>query len=181
MFSPIGNKKALLVLDRTKDPEARKTILDSISKKPGTSTGRSHGSPTLGRGTSQSRSRSRSNSPTDTLNRMRARESFDEVKRSKAMQNEHLESMIQDDGPMGDAARKLMEIAIRYRPERDAAVMTAFNTCSLEPAEFRRLLGNAFRLSFTDAEFDSMVQMYKKDGIVDGSEFLVSFVKLGKL
>jgi hypothetical protein len=162
MFSPVGHKKALLVLERTTDPEAKKAILDSIKNPP-------------------SSPKPIQRSPSEMLSRMKSRESFEVVNRSKAIKTEHLEEMIQDEGPMGEAARKLMEVAIRYRPERDSAVMTAFNTCSLDPIEFRKLLKNAFRLTFTDPEFDGIVRMYQKDGIVDGSEFLVSFVKLGEI
>lgn len=164
MFSPVGHKKVLLELERAKTPQSRKALLATIKrdKSPSPSPER------------------RSESPTDVLSRMRSRESFEVVKHSKAIKTQNLEEMIQDEGELGDAARKLMETAIRYRPERDSAIITAFNTCSLTPDEFRKLLYNAFKLSFSDAEFKGVIKMYAKDGIVDGSEFLVSFVKLGK-
>lgn len=164
MFSPVGRKKVLLELDRAKTPQTRKALLSSIKK-----------------GGSRSPSpEARTRSPEEMLARMRSRESFEVVHHSKAMKTQTLEEMIQDDGPTGDGIRKLMECAIRYRPERDSAVITAFNTCSLTPDEFKKLLFNAFKLTFTDGEFKGIIKLYAKDGIVDGSEFLVSFVKLGK-
>lgn len=165
MFSPVGHKKVLLEVERAKTPQSKKALLSSINK---------------GSSRSPSPEAGRARSPQDMLARMRSRESFEVVHHSKAMQTQTLEEMIQDDGEGGDAVRKLMECAIRYRPERDSAVITAFNTCSLLPDEFRKLLYNAFKLSFTEPEFKHLIKLYAKDGIVDGSEFLVSFVKLGE-
>ncbi len=174
MFSPVGHKKVLLELERVKSPTAREELLSSIR--------RSDSSSVLKRSDSTGSSPGdRSPSPTDMLKRMRSRESFEVVHHSKAIKSQTLEEILQDDGELGDAARKLMEVAVRYRPERDSAVITAFNTCSLTPEEFRKLLYNAFKLSFTDGEFKRIVKVYAKDGIVDGSEFLVSFVKLGSI
>ena len=165
MFSPIGNKKVLLKLERAKTPQSKKQLLDTINKG---------GAPT-----SSSPNASRSQSPTDMLSRMRSRESFEVVHHAKAIKTSTLEEVLQEDNETGNAVRKLMEAAIRYRPERDSAVITAFNTCSLTPEEFKKLLYNAFKLVFTEGEFKGLVKMYAKEGIVDGSEFLVSFVKLG--
>jgi Ca2+-binding EF-hand superfamily protein len=169
MFSPVGNKKVLLELERAKTPQSKKNLLSSIKKGPASA------SPIDVKAQSQQRS------PQEMLARMSSRQSFDFVNHSKAMKTQSLEEWIQDDGESGDAARKLMEVAIRYRPERDSAVITAFNTCSLTPQEFRQLLINAFKLFFTDGEFKNMIRMYAKDGIVDGSEFLVSFVRLASI
>ena len=163
MFSPVGHKKVLLELERAKTPQTRKALLSSINK-----------------GGSRSPSpEARTRSPEEMLSRMRSRESFEVVHHSKAIKTQTLEEVIQEDSDAGSAVRKLMECAIRYRPERDSAVITAFNTCSLTPEEFKKLLFNAFKLQFTDGEFKSAVRLYSKDGIIDGSEFLVSFVKLG--
>lgn len=164
MFSPVGHKKVLLELERAKTPQTRKALLSSINK---------------GGSRSPSPEAPRVRSPEEMLARMRSRESFEVVHHSKAIKTQTLEEVLQDESDTGNAVRKLMECAIRYRPERDSAVITAFNTCSLTPDEFKKLLNNAFKLHFTDAEFKGVIKLYAKDGIVDGSEFLVSFVKLG--
>ena len=80
-------------------------------------------------------------------------------------------------------ARKITEVAIRFRRERDAVALRVFETNSLSYEEFRDHLKRSFRLIFTDKEFEAVTKLFDNDGDmnIDGSEFLVCFTKLGEL
>lgn len=84
---------------------------------------------------------------------------------------------------MGQVCRRITEVAVRYRRERDSVALTVFNTNSLSYQEFRDHLNRSFRLRFTDEEFEAVTKLFDNDGDmnIDGSEFLVCFTKMGML
>lgn len=94
----------------------------------------------------------------------------------------NLEFIVQEDSIVGEMARKITEVAIRFRRERDGVALKVFETNKLSYQEFREHLKRSFRLTFSDDEFDAVTRLFDNDNDknIDGSEFLVCFTKLGK-
>jgi hypothetical protein len=164
MFSPIGKKKVLVELKRV-PPERREEYLRRVNS-PKRSLGRSQSSPEAG-----SKSPPRVRTPL-----------IQSVAAGKSA-TRNLEYVMQEDSLMGQVCRRITEIAVRYRRERDAVALTVFNTNSLTYQEFRDHLNRSFRLKFTDEEFEACTKLFDNDGDqnIDGSEFLVCFTKMGKV
>jgi hypothetical protein len=169
MFSPIGKKKLIVELKRVPlnkreeylkahlKPDLRKTVSPPRSASP------SHHK----RGSSASPPRAR----TPLVQSI--------APGSSATRN--LDYILQEETLLGEVTRKIAEVAIRYRRERDAVLLTVFNTNALSYQEFRDHLNRSFRLRFTDEEFQEVIKLFDNDGDgeIDGSEFLVCFTKLG--
>jgi len=95
----------------------------------------------------------------------------------------NLEYILQEDNLLGEVTRKIAEVAVRYRRERDAVILSVFNSNALSYQEFRDHLNRSFRLKFTDDEFKEVIKLFDNDsdGGIDGSEFLVCFTKLASI
>jgi hypothetical protein len=161
MFSPIG-KKALIV-EIKRNPDKKEEILERANTK-------RYGSPPKS-------ARRESNSPT-----RRPRTPLVESIGAGNSATRNLEFIVQEDSIMGEMARKITEVAIRFRRERDGVALKVFETNKLSYQEFREHLKRSFRLVFTDNEFDAVTRLFDNDNDknIDGSEFLVCFTKLGE-
>ena len=162
MFSPIG-KKALIV-ELKRNPDNRDQILERVNQK-------RHGSPPKS-------ARRESNSPT-----RRPRTPLVESIGAGKSATRNLEFIVQEESTMGEMARKITEVAIRFRRERDGVALKVFETNKLSYQEFREHLKRSFRLVFSDMEFEAVTMLFDndQDKNIDGSEFLVCFTKLGKV
>jgi hypothetical protein len=164
MFSPIG-KKALIV-ELKRNPDKKEEILERAN---------------LRRAKSMSPLRSArrdSGSPTSR----RPRTPLVETVGAGNSATRNLEFIVQEDSIVGEMARRITEVAIRFRRERDGVALKVFETNKLSYQEFREHLKRSFRLTFSDDEFDAVTRLFDNDNDknIDGSEFLVCFTKLGK-
>lgn len=101
-----------------------------------------------------------------------------------SVRNHHeLERILEEDTIAGYAVRKVAEAASKFVKERDYVLISAFETSSLDYANFRILLKRQFFLSFTDEEFEQVCSMFdtNDDKVVDGSEFIVVFTILSNI
>jgi len=80
----------------------------------------------------------------------------------------------------GSALRKLAYKAVRYNKESDEVTCSGLTQTEMPPEMFRDQLWRAFRLKFTDPEFDELVLFIDNDnnGTINGSEFFVRFIQL---
>lgn len=162
MFSPIGRKKLLLQIQRY--PEKREELLATLKPPPNSELKRPE--------TPKVDITMASRPVTPLVNLVGAGNTS----------TRNLEFILEEMTPLGDVARKITEVAVRYRRERDASALIVFNTNSLTYEEFREHLKRSFRLNFSDEEFRYVIKLFDNDGdrTIDGSEFLVCFTKLGK-
>lgn len=162
MFSPIGKKKVLVELKRV-PLERREEYLKRVNSP-----------------TKKLLNRSQS-SPVASISPPRARTPLIQSVGAGKSATRNLEYIMQEDSLMGEVCRRITEVAVRYRRERDSVALTVFNTNSLSYQEFRDHLYRSFRLKFSDEEFDACTKLFDNDGDqnIDGSEFLVCFTKMG--
>lgn len=94
-----------------------------------------------------------------------------------------LSKLITESSVAGSAVRKVAESAYRFNKGRDAILIKAFETSSLDYAEFRVLLKRMFFLSFTDEEYVHVTHMFdtNSNGAVNGSDFILCFIILAKI
>jgi hypothetical protein len=94
-----------------------------------------------------------------------------------------LESALSDAGMTGVVMRKILEATTRYRPHRDAILLKAFESKTLDYQFFRQNLATAFWLTFTDDEFQAVIEFFDptKAGIVDGYSFMIAFTRLAAI
>jgi hypothetical protein len=168
MFSPIG-KKALIV-ELKRNPDKRDDILERANNK-------RHGSPPKSTSSPDAKGRNGSRSPS-----RRPRTPLVETIGAGNSATRNLEFIVQEDSVVGEVARRITEVAIRFRRERDGIALEVFQTSKLAYEEFREHLKRSFRLVFTDVEFAACCKIFDNDNDknIDGSEFLVCFTKLGK-
>lgn len=95
----------------------------------------------------------------------------------------NLEKALTDIGTLGVVMRKIMESTVRYRPEKDAVILKAFQSKHIEYDKFRSFLYSAFWLGFEDLEFESFVSYFdpQKDGILNGYDFMIAFTRLNAM
>lgn len=84
------------------------------------------------------------------------------------------------DTPGGRAIRKVAHAAARFERGRDEVRISAFQTSSIDYANFRILLNRMFFLEFSDEEFEEICRMFDANGdkAIDGDEFIVCFTIL---
>lgn len=163
MFSPIGKKKLIVELKRI-PLEKREEFLKTHVKP---------------------RSSSRTPSPNKdrkSTSPPRVRTPLIQTIAAGSSATRNLDYILQEDSLLGHVTRKLAHVAVQYRRERDAVLLTVFNSNALSYQEFRDHLTRSFRLKFTDEEFTEVIKLFDNDGDggIDGSEFLVCFTKLGE-
>ena len=95
----------------------------------------------------------------------------------------NLEKALADTGSTGMMMRKILESTIRYRPEKDAVILKAFQSKNIEYEKFRAYLYSSFWLGFEDDEFQSFLDYFdpQKDGILNGYDFMIAFTRLGAI
>lgn len=172
MFSPIGRKRVLLEIKR--DPQKKEELLKTIH---------SHSTHTLQATKEKEKEKG---SPEKEEKLIRSRSSSPTLYRAISAgctSTRNLEYILEEASVIGDVARKIMEVAIRYRKERDSACLTPFQQTALSYAEFRDHLKRSFRITFSEEEFDYVIKLFDNDGNghVDGSEFLICFTKLASI
>lgn len=96
---------------------------------------------------------------------------------------EKLKLMIEEDSLVGKVVRKIATVASRFRRDRDAVLISAFETSAMNYTDFRVLLKRMFFLDFTDEEYSHVVQLFdtNDDKEVSGSEFVICFTLLAKI
>ncbi len=104
-------------------------------------------------------------------------------KKKYLTQNELHNKFKKDDGVLGRAVRKLTTAAVKFRKDRDGALLQCFETRSLNYEEFRLMLKKVFRLEFTDEEYEAAFNLFDTDKSrdIDGTEFLVYFTHLATI
>lgn len=165
MFSPIGKKKRLIEQKFSRGGE-----------RVGSSSPRSR-SPTRG-GSISPRSPSPSGSLDDTRQRMKLLAPTSMIAASGV-----LERALSDPGMTGVVMKRILEATARYRPGRDAITLKAFEAKTLEYSFFRQNLSTAFWLTFTDDEFQAVIEFFDptKAGIIDGYSFMIAFTRLAAM
>lgn len=95
----------------------------------------------------------------------------------------NLEKALADTGSTGMMMRKILESTIRYRPEKDAVILKAFQSKNIEYDKFRSYLYSSFWLGFEEDEFQSFLDYFdpQKDGILNGYDFMIAFTRLGAI
>jgi hypothetical protein len=80
---------------------------------------------------------------------------------------------------------KLMDATIRYNPERDRLLLTTFECKQMDYETFRTSLQTSFNISFSPLEFAQLLKLLdmgrNNSGYVDGTNFIVLFIKLNNL
>jgi hypothetical protein len=167
MFSPIGKKKQLL--------QHKFGGGSPPSSKPG--------SPTHALSPSK-----RAATPTgnleDTQNLRELRQKLSlQAPTSAIASTNRLEDALSDVGLLGVVIKKIMEGTARYRPERDSVLLKAFESRTIDYTLFRQYLNTAFWLTFTNDEFQVLVQYFDPTGagILDGYSFMKAFVRLSAI
>jgi hypothetical protein len=185
MFSPVGLQKVML-------ENYRRSL--STGDKP------SSLSPALSRADSLSPTPGSENSPLKfrkSLSRMGSLDSFassDSGSGTKGRRNQkgiystirnkrELMKILEDNSPAGKAFQKIANIAKKFDKDRDAVLISAFETTSLTYSDFRSLLKKMFLIDFTEEEFDQFCHLFDPSGLseVNGSEFVVVFTILSNL
>lgn len=94
-----------------------------------------------------------------------------------------LESALTDVGHLGTVMKKILEATSRYRSDRDGVMLKAFESRTIEYEFFRHNLQAVFWISFTDEEFQVLLDYFDptKTGIVDGYSFMIAFTRLGAI
>ena len=92
----------------------------------------------------------------------------------------HLEKALADMGVLGIVMNKIMESTLRYRPEKDAVILKAFQSKSIPYDSFRKYLYSAFWLAFDETEFESFASYFDPQGekVINGYDFMIVFIKL---
>lgn len=159
MFSPMGKKKILL--------EQRYTSTKGRDSSPTSELGN-----TGEFAASAVSSKSRKN-----------RSSKDQNFGDSIASTSNLEKALADMGTLGVVMRKIMESTVRYRPEKDAVILKAFQSKHIEYDKFRAYLYSAFWLGFEDNEFESFLAYFdpQKDGILNGYDFMIAFTRLNAM
>ena len=95
----------------------------------------------------------------------------------------NLEKALSDPGIIGVMMNKILHATVRYRPEKDAVILKAFQSKHIEYDQFRSYLYSAFWLGFDDTEFQSLLEYFdaQKDGVINGYDFMIAFTRLGAI
>lgn len=92
-----------------------------------------------------------------------------------------LESALCHVGNRGVVLNRIMDSTVRYRPDRDAIVLKAFQSTCIEYDLFRNSLYSTFWLQFNDDEFAALVEYFdpNNNGFLNGYDFMIAFTRLG--
>ena len=95
----------------------------------------------------------------------------------------NLEKALADTGITGVMMRKILESTVRYRPEKDAVILKAFQSKHIEYDKFRSYLYSSFWLGFEEDEFQAFLAYFdsQQDGIINGYDFMIAFTRLGAI
>lgn len=167
MFSPVGKKKYLLQIKRAKDATG---VLPDISQF----------SPAK-----YNKNASRASSPRDLAETYANSFNKTAVKKENIVvgSTQFLETILEDYGVKGVVMNRILEATARYRPDRDADVLKAFQSKAIEYKNFRNYLHSVFWLTFTDVEFTAVVEIFGNDEgqAINGYDFMIAFIKLGTI
>jgi len=159
MFSPVGKKKILLQLKMGgTDPNM---MASEVYKKLGSPLDK------------QSAKNDNIVSPPRNISPLKIVDSI--------ASNTNLESALSDGGVLGVVMNKILQATARYRPEKDAVVLKAFQSKCIEYERFRSYLYSVFLLGFSDSEFKVFLEYFDSQnvGMINGYDFMISFIKLG--
>jgi hypothetical protein len=95
----------------------------------------------------------------------------------------NLEKALADMGTTGIMMNKILQSTVRYRPEKDAVLLKAFQSKHIDYDRFRSYLYSAFWLAFDDNEFQNFLEYFdpQKDGVVNGYDFMIAFTRLNAI
>lgn len=183
MFCPHGKKKILLQIQRAKAAGIENPLL-SLNLSAKTSSGHSdYGS----RDSSPKKNESIASSSTFRPGKSSSdnvKVGMDEESKGKSQPSiastVNLLRILEDVGPKGRVLKRIMDSTSRYRPDRDAITMKAFQNNAISYVLFRHNLHSAFWLIFSDAEFSAVIEIFDpiSNGTVDGYQFVIAFTKL---
>lgn len=166
MFSPIGKKKVLLQIKRAKemghkDPLGR--VMALLEKN------------------SPDKHKSSDSSPSPTKRRNADGGSPDKKVMDGVMSSSRLDKLLKDQGVAGVVTRRILDSTVRYNPATDTVVLKAFQSRNIAYDLFRHYLHSSFWLSFTDDEYEAVLQIFDPSdkGCVDGYQFMIAFIRLG--
>jgi hypothetical protein len=141
MFSPMGKKKILLE-QRYVGTSAKGGSLERGRRLSDCS------SVSLGSAGSVGRESEEEGSPGPKRRRSTQKAGGDSIASSS-----HLQRALTDMEDTGRMMRKIQEATVRYRPEKDAVILKAFQSNHIEYDKFRAYLYSAFWLAFDESEF----------------------------
>lgn len=162
MFSPMGKKKILLEQRYTGTKSAKGVEISS----PGSGSDRE--SPTADFAQTKSR---------------KSKSSKDHNYGDSVASTSNLEKALADMGTTGIMMNKILQSTVRYRPEKDAVILKAFQSKHIDYDRFRSYLYSAFWLGFDDSEFQSFLEHFdpNQDGVVNGYDFMIAFTRLNAI
>lgn len=157
MFSPMGKKKILLEQRyvSTKSPSSK----NNVEQEPPTDL------------------------PLTMSSKSRKIRTTNELTWDSIASTSNLEKALSDMGTTGIVMNKILESTIRYRPEKDAVILKAFQSKHIEYDKFRSYLYSAFWLGFDDSEFQCFLEYFdpNKNGVLNGYDFMIAFTRLGAI
>lgn len=158
MFSPVGKKKILLELKMGgTDPNEMGTIVKKKLSSPSNNDAKPR----------KDISPPRSRSPNKVVDSIAS--------------TANLETALSNGGTLGVVMNKILHSTSRYRPEKDAVVLKAFQSKCIDYERFRSYLYSVFLLGFTDEEFKVFLEFFDPNsvGVLNGYDFMIAFIKLG--
>ena len=113
----------------------------------------------------------------------RAKSSKDQNFGDSIASTSNLEKALADMGTLGVVMNKIMESTVRYRPEKDAVILKAFQSKSIPYDKFRAYLYSAFWLGFDEVEFQCFIRYFdpQTDEVINGYDFMIAFIRLGAM
>ena len=179
MFSPIGKQKLLQQIKLAEDRGVADPLQHVLNAHgyAGSRPGSSHAGSRPGSSHADSR-------PASSSSRRRSRSVDGPTPVESAGQvisTSKLEKLLADPGVDGVVMNRVLESTVRYRPDKDAIVLKAFQSKHIEYAYFRHFLREAFLLTFTNDEYDHLTAIFDTSnaGVIDGYSFMIAFIRLG--
>jgi len=170
MFAPVGKKKILLRIKRAGDDKEKvQQIIHDYEEK----AQRVAISPPR----SRSRSRSRSHSPE------RSGSPSSVPLQNSTIPRRQLEEMLELADLTSKVLTFIMEAAAKYRPERDALGLKAFQSQRLPYKLFRTHLHNVLGITLTSSQYKVAKQIFdmNRQRSINGYDFIVTFHSLGSI
>jgi hypothetical protein len=165
---PAGKKKLLHQLQRAQNPRVRRQLLASLANS---------GSSRAQQPASSPHARpSRLGSGAKETDPFSSSSNVDSITAKDVWQYKDNESL---DPEIRSAANKLIRAAYRFRWDRDGWLSRALEAPNLSHSEFRQLIDKVLDLRFHDTEFAKLALWFSTAGVIDGTRFLNTFIKLG--
>ena len=112
--------------------------------------------------------------------RWKITQNTDAKKATTIASKSNLQRLLEDNDIHGIVMRKIMDATTRYDPGKNDVSLRAFDDRKIDYNLFRNNLNSVFWLRFTDEEYEHLLDIYDSNdnGVVDGYQFMLSFIKL---